>query len=289
MAATIRVLTVLGALMILCSADEVTTNVTVALTSVRADSSSVMNNMDINFMSYSSTVPESPVGVSSTLENETFISVITAVSKLRSTLSSTTHSTTQSAAVSKHRSTLSSTTHSTTQSAEIHESYKLTYIIIFVLLMMCLAAAITCYTVQRNQRRFSLDLQGKNTDAQIPLSDVEPEVFESHPPKDMQTFAAVEASSTGGLEMPGGEKGLSEACQQVKDSPAEVSDTGARLTGEGELTIVDLNDKDTTISTKTSMESLDEPLNDNNSNNKAQARVHDASGSFTDVCLNDLP
>ncbi|XP_026887228.2 uncharacterized protein si:dkey-27h10.2 isoform X5 [Electrophorus electricus] len=271
MAATIRVLTVLGALMILCSADEVTTNVTVALTSVRADSSSVMNNMDINFMSYSSTVPESPVGVSSTLENETFISVITAVSKLRSTLSSTTHSTTQSAAVSKHRSTLSSTTHSTTQSA-----------------------AITCYTVQRNQRRFSLDLQGKNTDAQIPLSDVEPEVFESHPPKDMQTFAAVEASSTGGLEMPGGEKGLSEACQQVKDSPAEVSDTGARLTGEGELTIVDLNDKDTTISTKTSMESLDEPLNDNNSNNKAQARdfglaVHDASGSFTDVCLNDLP
>ncbi|XP_026887226.2 uncharacterized protein si:dkey-27h10.2 isoform X3 [Electrophorus electricus] len=279
MAATIRVLTVLGALMILCSADEVTTNVTVALTSVRADSSSVMNNMDINFMSYSSTVPESPVG---------------AVSKLRSTLSSTTHSTTQSAAVSKHRSTLSSTTHSTTQSAEIHESYKLTYIIIFVLLMMCLAAAITCYTVQRNQRRFSLDLQGKNTDAQIPLSDVEPEVFESHPPKDMQTFAAVEASSTGGLEMPGGEKGLSEACQQVKDSPAEVSDTGARLTGEGELTIVDLNDKDTTISTKTSMESLDEPLNDNNSNNKAQARdfglaVHDASGSFTDVCLNDLP
>ncbi|XP_076830970.1 uncharacterized protein LOC143476597 isoform X2 [Brachyhypopomus gauderio] len=118
--------------------------------------------------------------------------------------------------------------------------------------------AITCYIVQRKQRRFSVDLHVKNEDAQIPLSDVEPEVFESHNANDMQTFTTVEASSTlGGLDTADGVKGPSEA---------EVKPAGAPDTGEGELTILDLNEEPT-ISTKTSMESLDEPLNDNKSNN----------------------
>ncbi|XP_076830971.1 uncharacterized protein LOC143476597 isoform X4 [Brachyhypopomus gauderio] len=144
------------------------------------------------------------------------------------------------------------------QNGEKQRSDKTAFITIFILVVMCLAAAITCYIVQRKQRRFSVDLHVKNEDAQIPLSDVEPEVFESHNANDMQTFTTVEASSTlGGLDTADGVKGPSEA---------EVKPAGAPDTGEGELTILDLNEEPT-ISTKTSMESLDEPLNDNKSNN----------------------
>ncbi|KAI4893945.1 hypothetical protein NFI96_018671 [Prochilodus magdalenae] len=88
-------------------------------------------------------------------------------------------------------STTSSTRSSTRSPNKSGHSNAITYIIIFIIVILCLLGAVVyCCFFQNKTRRFSLDHHSKNEDAQIPLSTVEPEVFEASPPKDMQTFSA---------------------------------------------------------------------------------------------------
>ncbi|KAL6487766.1 hypothetical protein MHYP_G00043920 [Metynnis hypsauchen] len=181
----------------------------------------------------------------------------------------------------------------TTSTPENSSSSRITYIIIFIIVIVCLIAAIVYCCVQNKTRRFSLE-HSKNEDAQIPLSAVEPEVFEASPPKDMQTFNAAESSMPAnsappadGAEKQEGEKAATEPNQQEKESSAGTQTTLPLSEKPSELTVVDLSDGDPAISTKTSVESLDVPLNENNSNNRAQANMHEFSGDFTEICLDD--
>ncbi|XP_017556917.1 cell wall protein DAN4 isoform X2 [Pygocentrus nattereri] len=169
---------------------------------------------------------------------------------------------------------------------------RITYIIIFTIVMVCLIVAIVYCCFQNKTRRFSLE-HSKNEDAQIPLSAVEPEVFEASPPKDMQTFSAAEftiaansAPPADGAEKQEGEK-ATEPNQQEKESSTGTQTTVPLSDKPSELTVVDLSDGDPAISTKTSVESLDVPLNENNSNNRAQANMRDFSGDFTEISLDD--
>ncbi|KAL7877152.1 hypothetical protein SRHO_G00037950 [Serrasalmus rhombeus] len=187
------------------------------------------------------------------------------------------------------------TTQQTTrkQTPEPSSNNRITYIIIFTIVMVCLIVAIVYCCFQNKTRRFSLE-HSKNEDAQIPLSAVEPEVFEASPPKDMQTFSAAEftmaansAPPADGAEKQEGEKAATEPIQQEKESSTGTQTTVPLSEKPSELTVVDLSDGDPAISTKTSVESLDVPLNENNSNNRAQANMHDFSGDFTEICLDD--
>ncbi|XP_072533235.1 uncharacterized protein [Salminus brasiliensis] len=172
-------------------------------------------------------------------------------------------------------------------------------IIIIIVIILCLIGGLAFYCVQNKTRRFSLDQHSKGEDAHIPLSAVEPEVFEASSTKDMQTFTAAETTGSGETASPADsvekkdeEKAPTEADQQEKDGSADSQATMPLAEKPGELTVVDLNDGEPAISNKTSVESLDEALNENNNNNRARANgghSYGSCGSFTEICLDDLP
>ncbi|KAF4090728.1 hypothetical protein AMELA_G00055210 [Ameiurus melas] len=161
------------------------------------------------------------------------------------------------------------------------------YIIILIIIVLVIAViGIMCFCFKNNHRRFSVDIHAKNEDAQIPLAEVEPETCESSL-KGMKTFISFEeeeSSPTDTVDKTEGEKAPTKADQQVKQSPAESQTTEAPAEKPAGLTVVDLND-DPTASNKTSVETLNDVLNENNSNNNAA--VHDVRVCFTDICLND--
>ncbi|XP_053478047.1 uncharacterized protein si:dkey-27h10.2 [Ictalurus furcatus] len=160
------------------------------------------------------------------------------------------------------------------------------YIIVLIVIILVIAViGIMCFCFKNNRRRFSVDIHAKNEDAQIPLAEVEPEMNESSL-KGMKTFISFEgeeSSPTDTVDKTEGEKAPTEANQQVKESPAESQTTEAPAEKPAGLAVVDLND-DPTASNKTSVETLNDVLNENNSNNNA---VHDVRVCFTDICLND--
>ncbi|XP_066535523.1 putative uncharacterized protein DDB_G0290521 [Hoplias malabaricus] len=174
---------------------------------------------------------------------------------------------------------------------------KTIFIIIFSIVIICFVIAIVYCCVQKKSRSFSLDRDGKIEDAQMPLSAMEQEVFETGSRKEMETFTATETSvpatsapPADGVEKQDGEKDESivpEANQAEKESSPDPLTTAPPPEKTGELTVVDLNDGDAAISTKTSVESLDEPLNENNSNNRALANVFDYN-NFIEISLGDL-
>ncbi|XP_051560389.1 uncharacterized protein LOC127444849 [Myxocyprinus asiaticus] len=158
-------------------------------------------------------------------------------------------------------------------------SYGSAYIIILIIIAVFITGIIVYFCLQKNTRE----------DAQIPLSTVDGEVFDSTSVKDMQTFSPVESSiplkgpePVKDDEKPRGEKETADVQtghrenSQVKENPKAE-----------ELTVVDLTDRELAISTKTSMESLDEPLNENNSNN-SRFEVNDYGHEFTEICLDGL-
>ncbi|XP_053535865.1 uncharacterized protein si:dkey-27h10.2 isoform X2 [Ictalurus punctatus] len=160
------------------------------------------------------------------------------------------------------------------------------YIIVLIVIILVIAViGIMCFCFKNNHRRFSVDIHAKNEDAQIPLAEVEPEMNESSL-KGMKTFISFEgeqSSPTDTVDKTEGEKAPTEADQQVKESPAESQTTEPPAEKPTELAVVDLND-DPTASNKTSVETLNDVLNENNSNNNA---VRDVRVCFTDICLND--
>ncbi|MCI4376069.1 hypothetical protein PGIGA_G00183920, partial [Pangasianodon gigas] len=152
------------------------------------------------------------------------------------------------------------------------------YIVVLLVVILSVAViGIIFFCVKSNRRRFSVDIHAKNEDAEIPLASVEPEICDSSP-KDMKTFTAVEYSPTDTVEKT--EEG--KADQQVKEQSAESQTTEAPAEKQAGPTFLDVNDGDPTASTKTSVETLNDVLNENNSNNNA---VHDVS--FIEICLNE--
>ncbi|XP_056595708.1 uncharacterized protein si:dkey-27h10.2 isoform X2 [Triplophysa dalaica] len=157
-----------------------------------------------------------------------------------------------------------------------------TYVIILVIIIVCIIGGTAFCCLQKKSRRYSVDLHPKKEEAQIPLSTVDGEVFDSTPVKDMQTFSPVESNMpikdpkpVVAAEKPDGEK--------------EQSNTQAIVIPEDkavELTIVDLTEGEMTISTKTSIETLDEPPNENNNNNTVVAI--DEGHEFTEITLAGL-
>ncbi|KAG1937788.1 hypothetical protein F2P79_018006 [Pimephales promelas] len=128
--------------------------------------------------------------------------------------------------------------------------------------------AIIYCCLQKKSRKFSVDLHPKQEDAQIPLSTVDVEVFDTTLDKDMQTFTPVESTEPlKNLETVKEAEKPEEGKESV-DVNQENQQTQAKVPKDKteEMTVVDISDVEPTISTKTSMESLDDVLNENNSN-----------------------
>ncbi|XP_050971579.1 uncharacterized protein si:dkey-27h10.2 isoform X2 [Labeo rohita] len=169
-----------------------------------------------------------------------------------------------------------------------------TYIIILVIVMLCLAGVAVYFCCQKKSRKYSVDLHPKQEDAQIPLSTVDVEVFDTTSVKDMQTSTQVESTGTfkdpapvQDAEKPEGEK---ESADVQQENQQNVSSTQATVNPKDKmdgLTVVDLTDGEPTISTKTSMESLDDTLNENNSNN-TEAEGNGNGHEFTEISTDAL-
>ncbi|XP_051749846.1 uncharacterized protein si:dkey-27h10.2 isoform X6 [Ctenopharyngodon idella] len=141
------------------------------------------------------------------------------------------------------------------------KSNGITYIIILIIVVVCISGVVVYCCLQKKSRRYSVDLHPKQEDAHIPLSTVDAEVFDTTSEKesvDVKQENQQNLSSTQATVIP-------------KDKTAE-------------LTVVDMTDGEPTISTKTSMESLDDALNDNNSNN-TRTEVNGKLHKFTEISL----
>lgn len=126
-------------------------------------------------------------------------------------------------------------------------------------------------------------------------------MFEASASKDMETFTATEPSGTAessppaeAVEKKEEEKApaaAAEAPQPEKESSAESQATVPLVKKPEEMTVVDLNDEEQAISNKTSVETLEETPNENNSNNRAHAHgghMKNAKGNFTEINLDEL-
>ncbi|KAF7710101.1 protein let-653 [Silurus meridionalis] len=181
------------------------------------------------------------------------------------------------------KSTTSSTTKSTTAPAR-HDgnASNPVYVVVLILVILVIAVvAIIFFCVKANRRRFSVDIHCKNEDAQIPLAAVETEVCDASL-TDMKTFMNDKETSPPPDSKEEG--ALPEADQQVKESPAETQTSEAPAEKPAEPNIVDETDGDPAASTKTSVETLNDVLNENNNNNNAERSVH---ALFFEIGLND--
>ncbi|KAL7889498.1 hypothetical protein AOLI_G00017560 [Acnodon oligacanthus] len=313
---TATVLTVIGALLVTAAVSKTTERTTPSPAGLQhaSTNASTLFGVKRNYTESNKTpnVTANPISSNSTIakENNTSINNTASPSSVtKTTPSKTTAYTVTSGPKTNNSSTppdsetvtgktvspskSATTQQPTNKQANESSSNKITYIIIFIIVIVCLIAAIVYCCVQNKSRKFSLE-HSKNEDAQIPLSAVEPEVFEASPPKDMHTFSAAESSipansapPADGEEKQEGEKAATKPNQQEKESSTGTQTTLPLSEKPSELTVVDLSDGDPAISNKTSVESLDVPLNQNNSNNRAQANMYEFSGDFTEICLDD--
>ncbi|XP_057188466.1 uncharacterized protein si:dkey-27h10.2 isoform X4 [Triplophysa rosa] len=166
-------------------------------------------------------------------------------------------------------------------------NYGSTYVIILIIIIVCIIGGTAYCCLQKNSRRYSVDLHPKKEEAQIPLSTVDGEVFDSTSVKDMHTFSPVEPNmpikdpeAVKEAEKPDGEKETAVVKEQSNTRAIVIPEDKAE-----ELTI-DLTDGEMAISTKTSIESLDEPPNKNNNNNTVVA--NDEGHEFTEISLAGL-
>ncbi|CAM4485949.1 unnamed protein product [Leuciscus chuanchicus] len=162
----------------------------------------------------------------------------------------------------------STTSRTTTQEKEPVKSNGAIYIIILIIVVVCISGVVVYCCLQKKSRKYSVDLHPKQEDAQIPLSTVDVEVFDTTSVKDMQTFTPVE--STEPLKNPDPVKeaekpeGGKESVDVKQENQQNLSSTQATVIPKDkteEMTVVDISDVEPTVSTKTSMESLDDALN----------------------------
>ncbi|XP_077102946.1 uncharacterized protein LOC143753930 isoform X1 [Siphateles boraxobius] len=170
------------------------------------------------------------------------------------------------------KSTTSKTT--ITRAQEPVKSHGATYIIILIIVVVCISGVVVYCCLQKKSRKYSVDLHPKQEDAQIPLSTVDVEVFDTTSVKDVQTFTPVESTeplkNLEPVKEAGKPEGRKESVDVKQENQQNLSSTQAKVIPKDkteEMTVVDISDVEPTISTKTSMESLDDALNENNSNN----------------------
>ncbi|XP_052402126.1 uncharacterized protein LOC127949176 isoform X5 [Carassius gibelio] len=136
-----------------------------------------------------------------------------------------------------------------------------TYAVIFIIALLVLAGVIVYCCLTKKSRKYSVELHPKHEDAQIPLSTVDAEVFDT---------TSVKESTD-----------VKQENQQKLSSSQAPENPKDKMEG---LTVVDLTDGEPTISTKTSMESLDDVLNENNSNN-TRVEVKGNGHDFTEISI----
>nr|XP_021329590.1 uncharacterized protein si:dkey-27h10.2 isoform X1 [Danio rerio] len=168
------------------------------------------------------------------------------------------------------RTSITTCTTTTTKAPE-PKKHGPAYIIILVIAVLCITGVVVFCCLQKNSRKYSVDLHPKKEDAQIPLSTVDAEVFDTTSEKDLQTFAPVEPVKDPDIgkeaEKPEEGKEIPDVKQENQQNLSTPEATVIPNDKKDELTVVDLTDAEPAISTKTSMESLDDTLNENNSNN----------------------
>nr|XP_005160032.1 uncharacterized protein si:dkey-27h10.2 isoform X2 [Danio rerio] len=168
------------------------------------------------------------------------------------------------------RTSITTCTTTTTKAPE-PKKHGPAYIIILVIAVLCITGVVVYCCLQKNSRKYSVDLHPKKEDAQIPLSTVDAEVFDTTSEKDLQTFAPVEPVKDPDIgkeaEKPEEGKEIPDVKQENQQNFSTPEATVIPNDKKDELTVVDLTDAEPAISTKTSMESLDDTLNENNSNN----------------------
>ncbi|XP_016402032.1 uncharacterized protein LOC107734559 [Sinocyclocheilus rhinocerous] len=291
----------IGALFVFAVENEATTmisstEITTAPVSMFIDNTTLINKTSEGFLD-NFTTPNSTVALSNTTDgNTTSESPTPPPSEHPQTKNYTTDKPlkkdSQSSTKNMIKSTAGKTT--TTRAEKPGKNHGPTYIIILIIVVLCLSGAVVYCCLQKNSRKYSVDLHPKQEDAQIPLSTVDVEVFDTTSVKDIQTFTPVE--STEPLKDPAPVKeaekpeGGKESADVKQENQPNVSSTQATVNTKDKmdgLTAVDLTDRELTISTKTSMESLDDALNENNSNNTG-AEVNGNGQEFTEISIDTL-
>ncbi|XP_076151611.1 uncharacterized protein LOC143134820 isoform X2 [Alosa pseudoharengus] len=187
-----------------------------------------------------------------------------------------------------------------TASQPYQEGSKTGYIILIIIIIAAILLVVYCCFKQNKKRRYSIDLRNKHEDAVIPLSTVEADaVFDATPEKEMGTFTAQEAgaASPEAAAMAPEPSGKPEPAKgepvagEEKVTEAKVSSSQEPLTVDQKpekMEVVDLIDGEPTVSTKTSVESLEDQLNDNNSNNYCtRANGRGFKGSVYEILQSD--
>lgn len=159
-------------------------------------------------------------------------------------------------------------------------------IILVVIILVAAAFAGACYVARRRGRRYSVDFTSRPDETNIPLSAVEPEApADTLPFNGVQTFETAETSANEQQEPEekpeAQEEQKAESDKSVVDPPAEsaaplpdgkpdepkagVAEQQESPPDPVETNIEDKTDDESTVSNKTSVESLKE-TNENNSN-----------------------
>ncbi|XP_067258604.1 uncharacterized protein si:dkey-27h10.2 isoform X2 [Chanodichthys erythropterus] len=253
----------IGALLVIAVENEVTTMIdsketTTALVSMSNDNTNISDQTSVDFPNNLTSFPphSNVTPINMTDENMSDLptpppsdhpqtnNVTTDDSQENVPKSSTNHPQTNTVVTEDPRKNVPKSRTTTQAKTEKEKSNGLTYIIILIIVVVCISGVVVYCCLQKNSRRYSVDLHPKQEDAHIPLSTVDAEVFDTTSDKesaDVKQENQQNLSSTQATVIP-------------KDKTAE-------------LTVVDMTDGEPTISTKTSMESLDDVLNENNSNN----------------------
>ncbi|XP_031415942.1 protein let-653 isoform X2 [Clupea harengus] len=178
-------------------------------------------------------------------------------------LTSTTRQTPTSTILTTQGTTKTTKTPQTTKPVPVSGGSKAGYVLFFVIILVAVILLIICCLKKNKSRRYSVDLRNKHEDAVIPLSAVEADaVFDATPEKEMATFTAPETEPAALAPDPAGDP------EPEKGETASGSREPLVSKQKPEkMDMVDLNGTEAAISTKTSMESLEDQLNDNNSNN----------------------
>lgn len=275
----------IGALLVLAVENEATTMITstetnTALVSMSTDDTTTILNETILNNLTTSFPPDSTVILSSTTDvtMSDYKSDLPTPSEDPQTNNDTTDDPRENVPQSSTKEIKSTTSKTITTTAtpakERVKGHGATYIIILIIVVVCISGVLIYCCLQKKSRKYSVDLHPKQEDAQIPLSTVDVEVFDTTSVKDMQTFTPVESTEplknlepVKEAEKPEGGK---ESVDVKQENQQDLSRTQAKVIPKDkteEMTVVDISDVEPTISTKTSMESLDDALNENNSNN----------------------
>ncbi|TRY54792.1 hypothetical protein DNTS_001763 [Danionella cerebrum] len=146
------------------------------------------------------------------------------------------------------------------------------YVVILVIAVLVLTGVVVYFCLQKKSRRYSVDLHPKQDEAQIPLSAVEAEVFDTTSEKGLQTLT-VEANkpvkdceTVKEAEKPNKGKDMSGAKKENQENLSSPAVTEIPVDKTEEQNERNGTDAEPAMSTKTSMESLD-ILNETNSDN----------------------